>query len=124
MSSGSTESFVERRRHPRVEAGFELRGCPCEGGVVARMVARNLSLAGLQCVSTADFPEMTRLAVRMLLPPAPGRDGLPVEVEAVVVRSEEEASTSAGEPRYRLSLFFTRVADEERARLVQFLETS
>jgi hypothetical protein len=120
MSSGPTEHTAERRRHPRVEAGFEVRGCPCDGGVVARMVARNLSLAGLQCVSSADFPEMTRLAVRMLLPDAVD----PVELEAVVVRSEHEAPSAGGEARYRLSLFFTGVGDTARERLARFLAAS
>ena len=124
MSSGPNENAAERRRHPRVEARFEMRGSPCDGGVVARMVARNLSLAGLQCVSTADFPEMTRLAVRMLLPDSADPAGRPVELEAVVVRSEVEPPSLAGEARYRLSLFFTGVADDARECLARFLAAS
>ena len=81
----------ERRAHPRHEATLDLQGTPGDGGVVCRMVARNLSLGGLYCTSSTDFPEMTRLAVRLQLP----RKGVsdagtePVELEAVVVRREE-----------------------------------
>jgi hypothetical protein len=87
------------------------------------MVASNLSAGGLYCTSTADFPEMTRLAVRLMLPGDDDeRDAAqPVDVEAVVVRREELSSTN-GDPRYRLALFFTKVDDDARRRLAGFVE--
>jgi len=82
------------------------------------MVASDLSLGGLHCSSSQDYPEMTRLAVRLMLP-----DGKRVEVfdvEAVVVRRAELASASGAE-RFELGLFFTGLSDEARARLARFL---
>jgi hypothetical protein len=82
------------------------------------MVASDLSLGGLHCSSSQDYPEMTQLAVRLLLP-----DGSRVEtldVEAVVVRRMELASSS-GAPRFELGLFFTGLSDDARARLTKFL---
>ena len=85
---------AERRAHQRVETTVQVQGTPEEGGVVARMVASNLSLGGLYCTSSTDFPEMTRLAVRLLLPAGDdeAREPAPVEVEAVVVRRDEKIS--------------------------------
>jgi hypothetical protein len=85
------------------------------------MVANNLSLGGLYCTSTADFPEMTRLAVRLLLPSRNGaRDEVPIDLEAVVVRRDARPSVS-GEPRFELGLFFTSLDDEGREQIRRFL---
>jgi hypothetical protein len=118
-----TKPGVERRTHPRIQAEFQVQGSPENGGVVARMVANNLSMAGLQCTSSSDFPEMTRLAVRLLLPSNNGsHNGTdPVDIEAVVVRSVEASSPSSGAPRYELGLFFTGVNDETKQRLATFI---
>jgi len=114
---------AERRTHQRVETTVQVQGTPQEGGVVARMVASNLSLGGLYCTSSADFPEMTRLAVRLMLPLGAGDPPQlePLDVEAVVVRREERTS-AAGEKHYELALFFTGMADEARERLASFVE--
>ena len=114
---------AERRAHQRVETTVQVQGTPEEGGAVARMVASNLSLGGLYCTSSADFPEMTRLAVRLMLPLDGGEppELEPLDVEAVVVRREEKVSAS-GESQYELGLFFTGMDDEARRRLETFVD--
>ena len=88
-------------------------------GVASRMVASNLSLGGLYCTSSTDFPEMTRLAVTLLLP---HRDeSAPVDLEAVVVRRRELPSVTGNGDRYELALFFTKVNAEAREELQRFL---
>jgi PilZ domain-containing protein len=79
------------------------------------MTASDLSLGGLYCSSTRDYPEMTRLAVRLRLP-----SDAPIDVEAVVVRRERRASVT-GEGRYELALFFTGMSDGARETLARFL---
>jgi hypothetical protein len=117
-----SKSGSERRAHRRVAARFALSGTP-DAGHVARMVASNLSMAGLQCTSSADFPELTRLAVRLELP-VDGQDSstAAVDIEAVVVRREETESSSSSEGRFRLALFFTKVDDTAKRRLASYLE--
>jgi hypothetical protein len=85
------------------------------------MVTTDLSLGGLHCVSSADFAEMTHLAVRLMLP---RRDGgrEPLDVEAVVVRREPIHSDVAP-LRFELALLFTRMSDDVKARLERFLAT-
>lgn len=92
---------------------------------MARVVANNVSLGGLYCTSNADFPEMTRLAVRLLLPHrVDGADETqPLDLEAVVVRREELTPSTSGETRVRLGLFFTNVDDSARSRISRFLDT-
>jgi len=120
-----SKSGSERRAHRRFAARFVVQGGSDAAGHVARMVASNLSMAGLQCTSSADIPELTRLAVRLELP-IDGRESLAtgaVEVEAVVVRREETESSSGGEGRFRLALFFTKVDDTAKRRLASYIET-
>ncbi len=116
------ESSRDRRIHPRYSTNLEVQGASHEGGVVARMVADNLSVGGLYCTSTVDFPEMTRLAVRLMLPVT--QNGamitVPVELEAVVVR-REKLSASNGDPRYKLALFFTHVETNAKDSLTRYL---
>lgn len=113
MTNGTTE----RRSHARFERTFEIQQIG-EGGVVGHMVARNLSLGGLYCTSTRAFDEMTRLAVRLMLPIDGATESL--DVEAVVVRKRAVASPE-GPHRFELALFFTRVDDDQRRRLSQYL---
>ncbi len=110
----------ERRSHARFQRTFEAHGSPEVGDVVARMVASDLSLGGLYCSSTVDFPEMTRLSVRLMLPERRTGAVETLDVEAVVVRHRELPS-SAGSRRYELALFFAGMRDTERERLARFL---
>jgi len=118
-----TKGIAERREHRRVETEVQLQVTPEDGGVVARLVASNISKGGLFCTSPSDFPEMTRLAVRLVLPDdqRPGNGPEEVDVEAVVVRRREVASVS-GEPRYELGLFFTKVDDGARDTILRLIE--
>jgi len=113
-----TPTTVERRSHARFSHRFEIEAPQDDQGTVARMVASDLSLGGLHCSSSQDYPEMTRLAVRLLLPNGSRVETL--DVDAVVVRRMELASSS-GAPRFELGLFFTGLSDESRARLARFL---
>jgi len=113
---------AERRANRRVSAVFDLQGMPDEGGVVARMQGADLSLGGLRCTSTADYPEMTQLAVRLLLPIDGNGQTEPVDVRAVVVRRNEIASATSDESRYELALFFTGLEGDAKDRIRRFLD--
>ena len=114
------KSLDERRTHERFDASLQLEGTPENGGVVARMVTSNLSMGGLYCVSTVSFPEMTRLAVRLMLHLQPCNDTDALDLEAVVVRQKELASAN-GKARYELALFFTGLDTRTRERLAAYL---
>jgi hypothetical protein len=109
-------SNQERRAHKRIFTRLLVQGSPEEGGTMAQMVASNISLGGVYCTSSADFPEMTRLAVRLVLP---GESS--VSAEAVVVR-RRQLSIRRHSPRYELALFFTRLMPADRRRLKRYLE--
>ena len=121
MNKGS----VERRAHARFSKEFELEGALGPGVASARMVGSELSLGGLYCSSSSDFPEMTRLAVRLMLPVRASADDAQevLDLEAVVVRRKRMNSTS-GAPRYELALFFTSMEDTQRERLARYLAHS
>jgi len=119
-----SEDPTERRAHPRIAAVVQAE-CAIESeGVVARMVTRNLSLGGLFCTSAANFPEMTQLAIRLMLPDKHSGNGKTkaIDIEAVVVRSEPlSESQASGEPRYELGLFFTNLTHDAREQLRHYL---
>jgi hypothetical protein len=102
---------------------MKLQATPENGGVVARMVAENLSIGGLYCTSNADFPEMTRVAVRLMLPVHHNGHTTtsPLDLEAVIVRREQLPASATGENRYKLALFFTDMEDGVREQLTRYL---
>ena len=112
---------MERRQHERHTRTFSLTGLENNREVQARMVARDLSLSGLSCTSDICFDEMTRLALRLMLPIEESADPEVVDLEAVVVRHRPLVSTN-GDPRYELALFFTGVQEEARDKLKRYLE--
>ncbi len=109
----------DRRAHERINHTIEFEGFQNEPNTVARMVASNLSIGGVYCTSCTDFPEMTRLGVRMSLP----HNGN-LEVEAVVVRRRELPSPSGGDDRYELALFFISITPEQKALLSGYLQAT
>jgi hypothetical protein len=114
-----SKTTVERRTSPRKARSFQVHG-RADAGELARMTARDLSLGGLYCTSSADFAEMTRLAVTLMLPD--GQDQ-PLDLEAVVVRRKEVNGVATGRPRFELALFFHALTEAQRSRLALFLES-
>lgn len=110
----------ERRAHPRYCAELEVHG-EGAGGVEATMVTENLSMGGVYCTSPVDFPEMTRLAIRLPLPANPDSNKQEVlRIGAVVVRREEVSSGNC-RPNYMLALLFTEMDEETGEILARFL---
>lgn len=117
------KSTVERRAHARFPRKFELEGTESGNGEIARMIASDLSLGGLYCYSATDYPEMTRLAVRLMLPAHRSGGSNPldkVDLEAIVVR-RRKARSAAGDGRFELALFFTSMSDGAREKIARFL---
>ena len=114
-----SDSQSDRRAHERIDHTIEFEGLHSEHNAIARMVASNLSVGGVYCTSCTDFPEMSRLGVRMALP----HNGN-LEVEAVVVRRRELPSPSGGDDRYELALFFTSITEEQKAMLSSYLQAT
>lgn len=113
-----TPTTVERRSHARFSHRIDIEGPPDGQGTAARMIASDLSMGGLHCSSSHDYPEMTRLAVRLQLPNGTRTETL--DVQAVVVRRTELASSS-GAPRFELGLFFTAMSEDAKTSLASFL---
>ena len=109
----------EKRRHPRKEQRLELRVTD-DGGAALETI--NLSCGGILCSSAAWVAPMTRMAVSLRLPLAPPSQAAVVRGEAVVVRTEPAAQSSP-KGGYHIALFFSRMDEEHRQALQQFLES-
>ena len=75
--------IVEKRRHPRVAADFALELKPANAATV-----KDISRAGVRCISQMPLPPMTVVALRLEIP-SPEGDGTTCEVscDGVVVRN-------------------------------------
>ncbi len=106
----------EKRRHPRVAKRIRVRS-RFEGAVELETV--DLSIGGLSCTAPMSLPVMTKLALSLSLPDDGGTGEQLIEGEAVVVRSEP--SSSPEESGYRIALFFSRMEENHRQTLVEYL---
>jgi hypothetical protein len=114
----------DKRRHPRVAHRIKVRSSSREA---VELETIDLSAGGLSCTAPAFLPPMTRLALSLVLPTerpsaADKKNGHEtVNGEAVVVRTEPPAPVD-GKMTYRVALFFSRMDDADRKRLLDFLE--
>ena len=113
----------DKRRHPRVAHRIRVRSSSREA---VELETIDLSAGGLSCTAPAFLPLMTKLAVSLVLPGTraasaePGNGHEAVNGEAVVVRTEPPAPVG-GQATYRVALFFSRMDDSNRRRLLDFL---
>jgi hypothetical protein len=97
--------IVERRRHPRVAAGFALRLEPPRTSTPSAASVHDISRAGVRCISEVPLPAMTVVALRLEIP-ALDDDRGPTEIacQGVVVRSG--VIDGPGEPRFESAIMF------------------
>ena len=113
----------DKRRHPRVAQRIRVRSSSREA---VELETIDLSAGGLSCTAPAFLAPMTKLAVSLVLPdPRPSLKGdgdghETVSGEVVVVRTEPPAPVE-GKATYRVALFFSRMDDSDRRRLLDFL---
>ncbi len=112
----------DKRRHPRVAQRIRVRSSSWEA---VELETIDLSAGGLSCTAPAFLPLMTKLAVSLVLPGQQSSvsgsdDDHVVEGEAVVVRTDP-SSALPGNGTYRVALFFSRMEDADRGRLLDFL---
>ena len=107
---------TERRRAPRVAERIPIT---LTGGETQFLVeTRNISAAGAYCTLDRFIAPMTKLALECELPNGPER--VRIRCSGVVVRVEP-AVAGAEQARYHIAIFFTDLADRDRAVLSQFV---
>jgi len=114
----------EQRKHDRVSPNLTLQTIGSEYGTI-EMEISNLSLGGAYCLSSREIPAMTRLRLNIFLPSSDGHEArlhFPIDVEAVVVRAEG-VNGHGGDPAWRLALFFSRMAAQDREVLARYLRS-
>ena len=114
----------DKRRHPRIPQRVRVQSLYREA---LELETIDVSAGGLRCTSPLFIPIMTKMALSMVLPSAPGHSGngqQMVKGEAVVVRTEPDSP--AAEPvngGYRVALFFSRMDDPDRKILLDWLKS-
>ena len=106
----------ERRRAPRVAECVPV--ALTDEGKAFHTESENLSATGVYCTLDRFIPPMTRLQVQFELPDGARRvrvrcEGVVVRVEPVVVDAERG--------RYHVAVFFSELADRDRAAIARFV---
>jgi c-di-GMP-binding flagellar brake protein YcgR len=110
----------DRRRHPRVEHRLRVESSNVE---TLELETIDLSAGGLRCTAPAFIAPMTKMALSLVLPAAPGdKTFAPIKGEAVVVRTEKLPTGEGAAGACRVALFFSRMDDADRQRLQSFLK--
>ncbi len=114
----------DKRRHPRIAHRLRVRSDHTED---LELETIDLSAGGLSCSAPIYLEPMTRMALSLVLPSNSSAESeqkeLRVNGEAVVVRAEREPGGDANGGSYRVALFFSRMEEEDRRRLQEFLKT-
>jgi hypothetical protein len=96
--------IVEKRRHPRVAADFALDLKPATAATV-----RDISRAGVRCVTPLPMPPMTVVALRLEIP-APGGDGEPCAVNCAGVVVWNRVIEHQDGPMFEAAILFQDLA--------------
>ena len=117
----------ERRKHIRHDAAFSLKlGSDGIGPAVATE-GLNISMGGIYCRVPHYIPLMTKLQTTLLLPvPSATKEGKKEEhvldTEMIVVWSDPESEIPGAES-YHIGCAFLPMAEEQRNRLRDYLDT-
>ena len=106
----------ERRRAPRVSERVPLALTGEGAGIHTE--SENLSAAGVYCTLNRFISPMTKLQVQLELPD--GAKRVRVRCEGVVVRVEPVID-SAERGRYHVAVFFSDLAERDRAAISRFV---
>ncbi|HEU4403635.1 MAG TPA: PilZ domain-containing protein [Candidatus Polarisedimenticolia bacterium] len=111
----------DKRRHPRVSRRLRVRSDHHEA---LDLETIDLSAGGLSCTTPVFLPLMTKMALALRLPG--GTEGADpdeqvVKGEAVVVRTEPPAPSRSTDG-YRVALFFSRMEEADRQKLLNYLK--
>jgi PilZ domain-containing protein len=110
----------DRRRHPRVERRLRVDSSNVD---MLELETIDLSAGGLRCTAPAFIAPMTKMALSLVLPAAPGGEpDAPIRGEAVVVRTEKLPTGEGIAGACRVALFFSRMDEADRLRLQGFLK--
>ncbi len=115
---------TDRRQNPRLIRNVPIRvRLPGQDVAIESM---DISCNGICCRVNNCIPEMTRLEIIMILPPAGDCEdeiessSHQVKCEGVVVRVEDELSES-NTKTYNTAIYFDKIEEEEKQKLLSFV---
>ena len=113
----------DKRRHRRIVQRLRVRSHDEDA---LELETIDLSAGGFSCTSPVHLAPMTKVALSLILPQTrskPTQRERVVNSEAVVVRAEPSSGASSNGGPFRLALFFSRMEEEDRQLLREFLKT-
>jgi len=112
--------MADRRKHPRASKPVPLSLKGAEPRILNKV--DNISSSGVLCHTAKKLPIMSKVAMEITVDASDESYGQPerIECQGVVVRSEPHPDDTNG--GYGTAIFFTRLSDEDRARLERFVD--
>ena len=115
MGSSVRSNGPERRAAPRIDERIPL--AISDAGAELATETKNLSAAGVYCTVDRFIAPMSKLQLRFELPERSRR--VCVRCVGVVVRVEPVVDAERG--RYHIGVFFTDIAERDRAAITRFV---
>lgn len=115
----SGKSFMEQRRHPRVDNNIPLKICGPKADLVTE--SRNISCSGVYCRVNAYLEPMMKLQIILLLPMKKEGKATTKKITCggVVVRTEN----IPGENAFNTAIFFNDIHPRDSSILSSFVDS-
>lgn len=110
------ETFLEKRRHPRLEKQIPLK-IQKEGFDIAAE-SRNISSSGVYFNVKNQIEPMTKLKVELILPIKKDLETITkiIKCSGVVVRTEKENDTS-----YNIAVYFSHISEADTKKIAEYV---
>jgi hypothetical protein len=109
----------DRRRSERVTVWSPVQLSAPEGAAPAAL--KNLSVAGLCCTTSRQFPELSLVKIALDVAGAGDDERVRLELDGAVVRCTP-LRHGTGKRRYEVALYFTDLSPKARQSLAEFVQ--
>jgi hypothetical protein len=117
----SKNSYIERRRHPRIDKHLQFKLMAEDFDIATETM--NLSRNGVYCQINKNIPLLTNLKVFLALPQNDEDNEFEyVECNGVVVRVEKNQSGSNTDDSYNVAIYFNKITDIDKEKLESFFQ--
>ncbi len=115
MATKSSNSFSEKRKHPRLDQNVPVKICQEDGDIVTETA--NISRSGAYCKVDRYIEPMTKLKMHLLIPLKKGNKILTktISCNGVVVRTESQGKD------YNVAIFFNDITHRDAEAIADYV---
>ena len=121
MKEKNKNKSIERRKYPRIEKALSII---LKGDIFTLTTeTKNLSCSGVYCQVSRPVPELSKLAVTLLVPEMGQKAvGLhEIHCRGAVVRSERILRENGSPAKYFIAIYFTKLNPRDRGKIGEYV---